>query len=744
VLGLCEGIETGLAVMTACAGLPVWAALSTAGLEQVQIPPEVRRMIILADHDASGAGGRAAEASAARLCRNGHAVSITMPPCQGDDFNDLLRREGTAAIAALVDNALRDAARPPVAAGAGETGRHLPLGFVETASPLPMLRADDGNLRNATDRAWRVILASNRTPWLFRLGGLPSWVTPDDEGRPVAATVTEERLRHMLAKLADWRKLNAKGEAVPAPPPTGVVKSLLATPDPGLPVLAGIVTTPVFGRAGVLLTAPGYHPDARLLYRPTAGFSLPPIPERPSAAEIEAARALLLDELLGDFPFTTTAERAHAAALLLLSFLRAMIDGPTPLHLIEKPTPGTGATLMVDVIATVLTGVGASVMTEGRDDEEWRKRITAKLRQIPAMVLIDNLREQLDSAALAAALTAPFWEDRILGQSEMTRLPIRCAWVATGNNPSFSNEMARRLVRIRLDARVDQPWRRDGFRHPDLMVWVRANRARLVAACLTLCQAWIVAGRPRGSRSIGSYEGWAEALGGVMEVAGIEGFLGNLDEMMAASDSEGAAWRSFIAIWWDRFGTAEVTTSDLIGHARSVEPALPISAKDEQGQKIRLGRGLSKQRDRGFRIGGRLIHLRQGQLSHGAQRWKLEAVPQDGPDTSSPFSPPNRAEGRITETNSISSPHPPRNDRPESQPKPGAGEKGEKGEDISYPYTCAHARTHMKGRVENSSPFSPFSPSPDSTWVSRGEDSRGAILHPPHSPPAPSWLDGVP
>ena len=197
-------------------------------------------------------------------------------------------------------------------------------------------------------------------------------------------------------------------------------------------------------------------------------------------------------------------------ALLLLGFLRAMVDGPTPLHLIEKPTPGTGATLMVDAIATILTGAGASVMTEGRDDEEWRKRVTAKLRQIPSIVLIDNLRHKLDSSAVAAALTAPFWEDRILGVSEMARLPIRCLWIATGNNPEFSNEMARRLVRIRLDAHVERPWQRAGFRHPDLMTWVRANRARLVAACLTLCQAWIAAGRPRGTRTIGSYENWAQ------------------------------------------------------------------------------------------------------------------------------------------------------------------------------------------------------------------------------------------
>ena len=115
---------------------------------------------------------------------------------------------------------------------------------------------------------------------------------------------------------------------------------------------------------------------------------------------------------------------------------------------------------MVDSIATILTGAGASVMTEGRDDEEWRKRVTAKLRQVPSILLIDNLRNKLDSSAVAAALTAPFWEDRILGASEMARLPIRCVWIATGNNPEFSNEMARRLVRIRLDAHVERPWQR--------------------------------------------------------------------------------------------------------------------------------------------------------------------------------------------------------------------------------------------------------------------------------------------
>lgn len=629
-LALSEGIETGLAAMTAWPDLPVWATLSTSGLEQVDLPPGARRVLILADNDVSGAGMRAAEAAARRLRAQGRDVAIALPPEAGDDFNDLMQREGAEAVARVIAEAETVTEAETVL----QIGQHRPLNYQGSGDTIPTLRADEGDLARASEQVWSLLMASNRTPWVFRFAGQPTWVVPDDEGRPVATVINEERLRHMLARLARWVRLNAKGEMMPAPPPVTVVKSVLATPDPALPVLTGIVNTPVFGRGGTLITTPGYHPDARLLYVPAPGFIVPTIPTRPSPAEIAAARTLICEDLLGDFPFTGDAERAHVVALLLLGFLRGLIDGPTPLHLIEKPTPGTGATLMVDAIATILTGTGASVMTEGRDDEEWRKRVTAKLRQIPSMVLIDNLRARLDSSAVAAALTAPFWEDRILGQSEMARLPIRCLWIATGNNPEFSNEMARRLVRIRLDANVERPWQRSDFRHPDLMTWVRANRPRLVAACLTLCQAWIAAGRPRGARTIGSFEAWAHVLGGVLDVAGIPGFLGNLDEMMEASDSEGAAWSGFISAWWDRFGTAEVVTADLYDIALFCDPVPPMSGNNDQARKTSFGIAINKMRDRVFRVGDLSLRLVKAGTFRRAVKWQLEVFEEKRPSPS--------------------------------------------------------------------------------------------------------------
>ncbi len=740
-LGLSEGIETGLAVMTACAGLPVWVTLSATNLEQVRLPAEAKRIVILADHDVSGAGQRAAETAARRLRGEGREVTIALPPVPGQDFNDLLLRAGAEAVAAIIEAAL--SAPPSQPAPPPTSGRHLPIGFVAPSGLLPVLRADEGDLGRAVARAWTLLMESNDPPWLFRAGALPTWIVPDDDGRPVAATLNDERLRHMLAKLAVWRKTSRSGELVPAHPPTALIKSVLATPDPDLPVLAGIVMTPVFGRGGTLLTEPGYHPDARLLYRPAPGFEVPVIPERPGTAEIAAARSLLLDDLLGDFPFTSTAERAHAVALLLLGFLRAMVEGPTPLHLIEKPTPGTGATLMVDALATILTGAGASVMTEASDDEEWRKRVTAKLRQIPALLLIDNIHHKLDSSALAAALTAPFWEDRILGASEMTRLPIRCLWIATGNNPEFSNEMARRLVRIRLDARVDQPWRRGGFRHPDLMAWVRANRGRLVAASLTLCRAWIAAGRPRGTRSIGSYDAWAETLGGVLAVAGIEGFLANLDEMMEASDGEGATWRCFVSAWWDRFGTADVGTSDLYELAVTVEPPLPLGSGNDRAQRTRLGRALGRLRDRVFRVGQIAVQVGARGTYQGAQRWRLTIDEKIGADEHSRRSPKSSAPVNVVNVGESAEANVHEKSNPEINELDSVCERRERRERFSNAYACAGARACVREDLEKRSRRSPRSPDPGNPRAPDGERAGERLDECSPVPDPPVWLKEV-
>ena len=85
VLMVGEGIETCLAVMNDT-GIPAWAALSTSGLRSLDLPSDVRDVIVLADGDDPGEA--AARDCAVRWKREGRRVRIARPP-RGTDFNDV-------------------------------------------------------------------------------------------------------------------------------------------------------------------------------------------------------------------------------------------------------------------------------------------------------------------------------------------------------------------------------------------------------------------------------------------------------------------------------------------------------------------------------------------------------------------------------------------------------------------------------------------------------------------------------
>jgi putative DNA primase/helicase len=462
---------------------------------------------------------------------------------------------------------------------------------------------NEGDLETLTQTIWRALKWGNDPVTLFRHAGVPARVERDDTGALGIQILEFQRMRCEAARRIQFYKIVKDGDIedeIPDRPPGDAIGNLLATPDPDLPVLTRIVAVPIFAPDGSLVTAPGYHKGARV-YLDVGDLEIPPVPERPTVEDVDGARDLLLDDLLGDFPFLGDADLAHVLALLLLPFTREMIQGPTPLHLIEKPSPGTGAGLLVDVLSIVATGRPAAVLTEGDDEDEWRKRLTSALMSSPAILMLDNLRRRLDSAALSSALTASTWTDRLLGKTQMLKIPVRCAWVAAGNNPATSTEIARRSVPVRLDAQVDRPWERRGFRHPDLARWARRHRGDLVRAALIVVRAWIVAGKPvEDGRRLGSFEDWSDIMRGILTVAQVPGFLGNLPEFYARADQEGAAWRAFVAAWWTKFRDTEVGVADLWKLLDTGEALLDLGKGSDRAQKTRLGYQLQKTRDRRF------------------------------------------------------------------------------------------------------------------------------------------------
>jgi hypothetical protein len=496
-------------------------------------------------------------------------------------------------------------------------GQHDDAGDDHDDDRRPEIDAGNQDLEVTSSLAWQALQRSNDPPRLLRFGGIPVRIEGDDDDVPVAQTLTEDRLSHELARCAQWFKVQ-KGFQVPASPPTRVVRDMLAAPTYSLPSLLSIVQAPVFAPNGSLQTEPGYHEAGRSFYAPASGFTVPTVPESPTDEDVEQAKALIIDDMLGEFSFVTDAELANTVSLLLDPFIRSLIDGPTPLRLIEAPTPGSGKGLLADVVLRAAIGSHVTLMTAPSGDDEFRKRITAQLSQLPAAILIDNVTTALDSGSLAGALTATWWSDRRLGVNEMIRVPVRCVWIATANNPTMSTEIARRTVRIRLDPKVDRPWKRTGFRHEDLRGWADEHRPEIVCAVLTLIQSWVSAGQPLGKARLGSFEKWAAVHSGILDHLGIKGFLGNLDEFYETADIEGAVWRQFVDLWFAKFNETEVGVSDLFGLAQDVE-GFDFGQGSERAQKTSFGMALGRQRDRV--IGD--CRVTQTRTVQRVKRWRL-------------------------------------------------------------------------------------------------------------------------
>jgi len=418
----------------------------------------------------------------------------------------------------------------------------------------------------------------------------------------------------------------------------------MSLPSLPIPALLGVTTTPIINQDGRIHAAQGYDLESRLYYYPPAGTVIPPIPEAPSDDDVRRA-AEIIREPFHDFPFVDDTSRTHCMASLLTAVLRPMIDGSVPMALIDKPVPGTGASLIGELIGIITSGTAAAVTPCPKSDEEWGKQITTTLMGGSTLMIVDNVEQKLYSSSLAIVLTASYWRQRALKTNEEVEIPIRLAVIANGNNISLGGDLPRRVFWCRMDPNCARPWQREiEYRHPDIRAWTLENRGEILWGILTLTRGWIIAGRPGPSKEtpkLGGYESWRRVIGGVLAHGGFGGFLGNLEELYESMDVDGTQWDAFISCWFAKWGDRPILVSDLIETItaeristdnRYADPA-PISAvlPDDISDSFTrgkspsrgFGRALGKRKDRFFSGGLKLV---AGPKIHSAVSWRVKLV----------------------------------------------------------------------------------------------------------------------
>ena len=426
-------------------------------------------------------------------------------------------------------------------------------------------------------------------------------------------TFTRDAMRHEINRVCSFQK---PSEAAGQPPQeVGVCNDILSDfsgqPIFPLPPFERIVHTPIFSNSGKLVQEPGYDVETRCYYDPS--IDIPEVPAKPSDKVVDRA-VELIDEAVCDFPFDDDGLESNGAssyanffAMYLQPFMRSMITGSCPGYFIDKPTPATGGSLLGNVFHIIHTGEFAAPSTFPSGEDEVRKEIMAKLICGQSVIFYDNIDGDVDSATLANLLSSNVISGRVLQSSTDVTLPMRQTLMLCGNNVSFKDELVRRVLPVRLDCKEADPGSRTVFRHPDLVEWLFANRGDLIWAGLVLVQNWIAAGRVKNNQRLASFEGWAGTLGGVLDAAGIGGFMGNIDRFAAKHKNELATGSGLAEMIYRKCGTRPFIVADifegLFDDYGNPQFGLSISNRDDAAKaRQQFGMYLGKTADRVFDI----------------------------------------------------------------------------------------------------------------------------------------------
>ena len=237
---------------------------------------------------------------------------------------------------------------------------------------------------------------------------------------------------------------------------------------------------------------------------------MPRIPDQPTRADAEAALATL-EDLLVDFPFVD--EISHSAALsALISPVARGAYEVVPMHAASAPKRASGKSYLFDVVAAIAIGDRMPVISAGANEEETEKRLGTELMTGQPLISIDNVNGELKSAALCLAIERPVVNIRILGQSKRVQVRTRgVSMFANGKNIVTYDDLNRRVIKILLDSKMERPELRRFNSNP--FEKVLADRGKYVAACLIICRAYFVAGRPdKADPPLASFEQWSDVV----------------------------------------------------------------------------------------------------------------------------------------------------------------------------------------------------------------------------------------
>jgi len=283
----------------------------------------------------------------------------------------------------------------------------------------------------------------------------------------------------------------------------------------------------------------------------------------------------IIDFLFAEFCFKDkNKDKTNAIAALLTPFLRGIFSKfnvRTPVFFYVANRERSGKDYCAGITSIVYEGevfeeapISTSENAKSSNTEEFRKKVLAAMMNGKKRMHFSNNKGYINNAVFESIITAPVWNDRILGKSTNITFDNELDFTLSGNvGIGYTPDFANRCKFIRLFLDIEDANARK-FKNPTLHDYVKNNRNKILSALFVLVNNWIKKGRPSGSLPFTSFPEWAKICGGVMEAAGYDNPCEPDKELLALNgDSETQDMKALFEVCYNKYPEQWITKKDI-------------------------------------------------------------------------------------------------------------------------------------------------------------------------------------
>jgi DNA polymerase III delta prime subunit len=216
----------------------------------------------------------------------------------------------------------------------------------------------------------------------------------------------------------------------------------------------------------------------------------------------------------------------YIAGPLMTVLMPLFVEAGHPAMMFWGNKPGIGKSLAAQCLAILKDGEQAAATSIEGGAKEVENQIASEFNDGRTTLFIDNQKGPINCPILEANMTCAQLGYRGMFVQSKIRRPNDVLWLITTNDGTPSDDLLSRCIHSRLHYEGDPASCRYGATEDEIVRYMKANRAGILAEAAGMVRRWMDAGRVL-VHTPGRFEKFSNTVGSILVANGLPGFLSN-------------------------------------------------------------------------------------------------------------------------------------------------------------------------------------------------------------------------